>query len=361
MSSPMFDILNLEDLELDSYNPRLPKSLQGASESQIIEFMLLEASTLELMQAIGENDFFAGEQLLVVKNGKKYTVVEGNRRLTAVKLLNNKSLATVQKSKVNTVLEEATFIPKKIPALIFDKKEEILRYLGYRHITGVKSWRLLEKARYLYELKKESFGALNFGNACRELAKVIGSRRDYVERMIIGFEIYSVIEDSSFYKIPGLNDTNFYFNYISDSLNRSNIREFLNVDMGIEEPTKNLQHDKVKELSHWFFEKNREGKVRVLGDSSSLNKLNKVLGDNEAKELFESKEYSLNDAFEITNGMDEVFEREIRKSLLALSKADQVAIKVKSFYSDLMNDLTVIRKLTKKIKDLKDSTEEDEF
>ena len=51
----------LSDLKLDLNNPRLPKSKQGKDEKTVIEWMLLEAATLELMLAIAENDFFAGE------------------------------------------------------------------------------------------------------------------------------------------------------------------------------------------------------------------------------------------------------------------------------------------------------------
>ena len=149
-------------LKLNSSNPRIPQALHSKSEQEIIEYLLLEASTIELMQAIGENDYFPGEQLLVVKDQKKYCVIEGNRRLTAVKLLNNPELATVQKSKVNKVYNEAKFHPAEIPCLIFSDSTDILKYLGYRHITGIKSWGLLEKARYLNQMRADLFSNKSF-------------------------------------------------------------------------------------------------------------------------------------------------------------------------------------------------------
>ena len=90
-----FEEIPFENLKLDLFNPRLPKSKQGKDEEEIIKFMLLESATLELMMAIGENDFFAGEQLLAVPDEEegKYIVVEGNRRLTAVKLLSKPELS----------------------------------------------------------------------------------------------------------------------------------------------------------------------------------------------------------------------------------------------------------------------------
>ena len=177
-----FEDIPIEKLRLDDYNPRLPKSFHGQLEPKIIEYMLLEASTLELMQSIGENGFFPGEQLLVVQQDDAYLVVEGNRRLTAVKLLSNSDLATVQKKKVAQVHAEAKSRPTVVPCLIFDNRETILKYLGFRHITGTKSWKLLEKGRYLYELKQSEFSQLSFHDAARELAKGIGSRSDYVQK-----------------------------------------------------------------------------------------------------------------------------------------------------------------------------------
>ena len=101
MNQPKFEIIPLEKLLLDSKNPRLPKSLHRQTEAKILEYMLLDASLIELMLAIGKNNFFPGEQLLVVKDtDHTYKVVEGNRRLSALKILSNPEIAEVQKSKI---------------------------------------------------------------------------------------------------------------------------------------------------------------------------------------------------------------------------------------------------------------------
>ena len=187
-SNPEFKNIDLDQLELDSYNPRLPKSMHGSDEDKIIKYMLLDSSLIELMTAIGKKGFFTGEQLLVVKSNddpdSKYKAIEGNRRLSAVKLLNNPKLATIQKSKVQQVIDETNERPKSIPCLVFENESEIRDYLGYRHITGIKEWKLLEKAKYLYDLYHTNYQGENFSDSCRELAKSIGSRRDYVERLV---------------------------------------------------------------------------------------------------------------------------------------------------------------------------------
>jgi len=59
--------IDIDNLKLDLHNPRLPKSKQGKDEKSVIEYLLLEAATEELMTAIAENDFFRGELYLSLK------------------------------------------------------------------------------------------------------------------------------------------------------------------------------------------------------------------------------------------------------------------------------------------------------
>lgn len=60
MIQPEYKVIALDNLKLDSFNPRLPKSLHGKGEEEILEYMLLDASLIELMFAIGTNGFFLG-------------------------------------------------------------------------------------------------------------------------------------------------------------------------------------------------------------------------------------------------------------------------------------------------------------
>jgi hypothetical protein len=348
-------IINIAQLKLDEQNPRIPKSIRESNptEQQLIEYMLLNASLIELMLAIGQNGYFPGEQLLVVldTNDDKYRVVEGNRRLSAVKLLNNPELATVQKSKVQQVIKETTERPTEIPCLIFDNEQEIHKYLGFKHITGIKEWRLLEKARYLYGLKETLFADKNIIQASREIAKMIGSRMDYVRRVLVGYEVYKVIEDdNNFYNIRDLSDKSFYFNYIVDSLNHTNIRNFIDVDFDSNQPIQNLSAENLSKWTHWLFEKNDQNKTRLIGNSSNLNDLNAILGNKAALEAFDIKGYTLERAKELTGELDTIFKNFIINACQNLEKADGMVIKVKDFYVDLDDDLKAIKLLVDKIK-----------
>ncbi|MDM8548498.1 ParB N-terminal domain-containing protein [Desulfobacterales bacterium HSG2] len=86
-------------------NPRLPARLAGADDRDILNYMVLNVSLPDLMRSVGEKGFFGGEPLLVIPDKKKggYTVVEGNRRLGAVRLLHNPGLSAVKKNSLRAV------------------------------------------------------------------------------------------------------------------------------------------------------------------------------------------------------------------------------------------------------------------
>lgn len=380
---PQSENISLNNLFLDDENPRLPKSLQGSSEKEILEYMLLDASLIELMLAIGKNDFFPGEQLLVVKikekepkskqekkgNDKKsvevsYKVIEGNRRLSAVKLLNNPSLVSVQKTKIQQAVDEAEYKPTEIPCLIFNTAEEIHNYLGYRHITGIKEWKLLEKARYLFELWKSQYAKLDLNSASKELAKSIGSRRDYVKRILVGYQVFDKIQDEAFYRIPGLDDTTFHFNYIADSLNKPHIANYLGLVVKSIEDIESVEINEphLENWTRWLFEKNNEGRTRLIGDSSSLIALNSVLGVTAARTAFIDKGVSLDNALELTGEIESQFLSFINLALANLENADRMVTKADVKYSEVEDQLKEMRSLASKIgRTLQDKEDEDEL
>lgn len=354
-----FETIELTNLKLDLLNPRLPKSKQGKDENTVIEYLLLEAATLELMESIGENNFFTGEMLLVIPSEDgKYIVIEGNRRLTAVMLLNRPELATVKKASTLEISQNAKYKPSALPCLVFDRREDIQQFLGFVHITGKKSWRMLEKARYLSDLSKtEKYKDLSFSETSREIARIIGSRSPYVRKMIVSYQLYEMVEDEKFYQIDGLSDSTFFLNYFSDGIQKENIRDFIGVNPDDEKPLRNLNIEHLREIVMWWFKKN-EGVSRVIGDSEGMKMLNRVLGSEIALEAFRNGA-TIVYAYELTDDINDQFERKVKESILAIELADKLSNKVNIFYPELLDDLKYVRQIAMKIKDFKSRREED--
>jgi hypothetical protein len=326
-----FKRIPFQNLKLDDKNPRLPKSMAKKSEKDIINYFLSDASLVELMLAIGKNDFFEGEQLLVIKSSDNYyTVIEGNRRLSAVKLLHDPSIAKHYRSKVEKVIQQSEFFPELIPCLVFSDKDQILKYLGFRHITGIKSWKLLEKARYVTGLKNDFYSKQSLPSASREIAKMIGSRQDYVLRILTGYYLYDIIEKNNFYNIKDLDDTTFHFNYIADSLSRSNIESFLGINLDLDNPVQNIKTDNLKEWTRWLFDKDLPNKI--IGDSNNLNLLNKILDPQHEKAIQVFREGTpIRIAVEYTDDIKEQFEKAVQAAINNLEKADSLSHKQTQF------------------------------
>src|SRR5579883_366623 len=99
----------LDQLHFDPDNPRLPERLRGKDEGAVLEYFLLECNLIELMLSIGEKGYFAGEPLMVVpRDAGGLIVVEGNRRLGALKLLQANTPVPVMNGQVQQEIGRAS-------------------------------------------------------------------------------------------------------------------------------------------------------------------------------------------------------------------------------------------------------------
>lgn len=314
-NSNNIELMPLELLTFDLENPRLPNSL-GREVSDILDWMLSKENVTDLMLSIGEKGFFPGEPVLVVPHNSipnKFVVIEGNRRYTAVLLLLHPELAPQKKQTVSDISKNASNIPTEIPTLVFKGRIDIIDYLGYRHITGVEPWDALAKARYLRQLGS-NISSSDFREKCKTLARQIGSKAPYVRQLLLGIELYDLIETNDFFGISGLDDRNFDFGTFYTGIVKPNVSRHLNLNIDSEYPTENISIDALKEITNWLFKKNDEGQTRV-GESRNLGKLDKILDPKYPKALEAFREgYSLSVASELTDETDKIVLDSIRRS-----------------------------------------------
>ena len=76
-----------DDLYLDDKNPRMAGASEGQSQDAILEYLWREMAVAEIALSIRQNGFFQHEPLFAARERGKLVVIEGNRRLAAVKLL----------------------------------------------------------------------------------------------------------------------------------------------------------------------------------------------------------------------------------------------------------------------------------
>ncbi len=297
--------LDLKDLLLDERNPRLPTTI-GRKQEQMVQYIARTTSISEIMLAIAENDFFPGEPLIAIPstNGK-YIVVEGNRRLTALKLLQDPSLVPKSR-KIAEIAQEADYRPTVIPCVIFSNRSEVVNYLGYRHITGVKQWEPLAKARYIAsyfdeqtDLKGSPFDRYT------DVARGIGSQAPYIKRQLDGLAVFETMEANSFFDIPGLDEENVSFSLISTAVGYESVLEFVAKSQHPFITKDAIRKKNVEYISRWMFEQDSDG-ATVLGDSRNIQKLAIILESKEATQALKEGD-SIEKAYGLTRGISEDF------------------------------------------------------
>jgi hypothetical protein len=343
-----------KELHFDIKNPRLPNTINKSDDQAVIKWMLRDASVIELMIAIGEKGYFPGEPLLVTPTlGKKnsYVVVEGNRRLCAVKLLNSPEIAPVRQQSIQIASEEAKFRPQKLPAIVYDKREDILDYLGYRHITGIKEWDPLAKAKYLKDLR-ETVKALKPEEQFKALARAIGSRSNYVRLLLTSLSIYETIERNKFFGFD-LDEEKINFSVLTTALGYPNLVEFIGLDDGDDPDFVNINVDNLEALTSWMFVRQDDNKTR-LGESRNLGDLSAVVASPKALEAFTVRGFSLKEAVRLTGAPLSVFRESIGNAKKNLQVANDTIYTVDGIADADSTSILEVIKIARQVKTLVD-------
>lgn len=294
--APVLELIPLADLHFDPENPRLPEKLQRQDESQVFEYFLLECNLLELMLSIGQKGYFAGEPLMVVPRPEGgYIVAEGNRRLAALKLLQPSVTPPLMATAINEVRQTTKEKPTEVPALKFSARDDILDYLGYRHITGIKEWGPLAKARYLKQLRAH-YGDDN-NEAHKALARAIGSKAGHVAKILTGYNLLERAKDLGILKRLKLDADDIPFSLLTTGIGWEGISKFIGLKSAGDVEAKDLKEKEFEEFFGWVFDKSKN----VLKDSRNFEKLARVV-DNDIALAELRRGESLENADLLTSG-----------------------------------------------------------
>ena len=297
MPEQFFDDTPLEQLKLDPNNPRLPPDVEDRTQPGLLQ-TLARYNLLELARSITDKGFTPrhAEALLVVEepeNSREYVVVEGNRRLATLLLLTNdekRFAAGVRGDEWNELAASAqarTDDLTKVPVLVYENREEVDGYLGFRHITGVTPWRPEPKARFIsYLLRKD-------GATVDQVVHLIGSNHRTVRRYAEAYAVYqqAIALDLDATGIEGA------FGVFYTALGWQGMRTYLGLKPSIEikkipeNPVPQERTDRLRDLLGILFgDIERDLEAIIERGTRELEKLSDVLEDEEAaKTLLESR------------------------------------------------------------------------
>lgn len=336
--------IKLENLKFDEKNPRLPIRLQGVTnENQIIDYMVKYGNIVELMLSIAETGYSDAEPLLVVKDhDENYIVVEGNRRLSALKLLSNPELSKVRVGSINEVILNAKHIPTEIPCILYNKREDVLDYLGYRHITGVKDWGALEKARYLDQLYQIHIVDTQPDEIYSKLAKMIGSRANYVSKLHMALKLYDKANDQAYYGAD-IKEEDISFSWLTTALGYKGIRDFIGLSLS-DSCLQNLNEENYRKIFTWLF---YPGKT-VIKESRQISELAKIVESSTALEHLEGGS-TIDESLLYTSAPSEAFIEMLRRAKQQLIQAKESVEQLREEPDEAKDLLEDISKLVKTI------------
>lgn len=319
------ELLPVARLNFDRNNPRFPPKIAQGPVEDLLQRFVRDERLLEILESIGNHGFFPGEPLLVVPEGEgDFRVVEGNRRLAALKLLVRELEPPSGRTSIEEAVNAAKYRPTNVPCLVFDDENEILRYLGFRHITGIKAWSALQKARYAARMYHK-YRKLPKDEGLRLLARETGSRRDTVGQMLTALELYDRAEKENFFGLP-IQPEQIEFSLLGTSLSYSNLTEFLGLDSRTDLGVKGLDERSLKDLFDWLFV--TEGRAKpIVTESRNLRKLAAVVKSPTAiKEL--RKSGNLDQAYELSSGPEQALAEGLKTALRKLETAQSLVPKV---------------------------------
>jgi hypothetical protein len=313
------DNISVSLLNFDPENPRIPNDIDGSNDDEVIEYLLTEANLDDLMKSLVSQGYFEGEPLLVcpTDNGK-YIVVEGNRRLGALKLINGYPPPR-KEGTVNAILMDSKGPIETVPCIIFPKRGEILSYLGYRHITGIKEWDHLAKARYLKQLYSKTVSDIQSNNLSPKeiykiLAKNIGSKSNVVENLLRGLMVLEFADNNDILNKIDKKPDDIYFSLLTTSLNNNKIKEYIGLDETGSLESNNLNREATENLLSWLYGDRNKG--RIIGESRDIQKLAKVIGNESSLRYLidhQNDKNILETSYFLSGGLLDGFEESISK------------------------------------------------
>ena len=339
--------LSPEDLSFDYKNPRLIEYdlTSKSTETEILEVLWEAMDVRELVLSIGASGFFQHEPLIVTHEDARNVVIEGNRRLAAVKILLNPKILNTDLTglpQIGAIEREGL---KELP-IITGTRRDAWRYIGFKHVNGPAKWGSYAKSEYITRVHQEYKIPLD------EIAQQIGDTHKTVQRLFRGMMVVNQAEEWHVFSRDDRWRNHFSFSHLYTGLDYPGISSFLGLRSASEEdqqPVPQARKDELRELCLWLYGSKRED-IRPVIESQNpdLRQLNAVLANRPALSALRDRR-DLVYAFEVSRPPLNVFEESLYSSKRSLEKArgllstaydgSRQLLSVAADVSELANDL----------------------
>lgn len=282
--SPIQDILAPADLHFDRENPRF-LDMGYSDEIDIIRELYDQADVDELIQSILSAGYIDFEPLVVLRTGN--VVLEGNRRLAALRLIVDEALR--KKLKITLpAIENPKPLPEKVRVLLVDHRDDARSFIGFKHINGPHKWDALAKAKYAAKWYES-------GGDIGTISRTLGDNHNTVRRLVNGwFALQQAIKDG--FDLTQISKKSFAFSHLYTALTRASVRNYLGLnseDLSAPpqtDPVVPAKRGELQQLMSWLYGQEHKGEPTIIGSQNPhLNQLSKVLAHPEAKAMLMAK------------------------------------------------------------------------
>jgi hypothetical protein len=282
----------LDELYLDPMNIRLGRSNTGrdVTQDQILELMKdwnLDELAVSFLESGG---FWTHEALLVTEevlyDEKRLVVIEGNRRLAALKYLKRALDGEKAPRKIFEISKNAkppSSLFTKIPYIPVGSREEIESFLGFRHVTGIKEWGPTEKAEFIAKMIDER--RMDY----TQVARKMGSKEKTVRQHYISYRLLLQIGN-----VPE-EDLEERFSVMYLSLRTQGVQKYLQIDIYADHqkakkpvPQKYLAN--LANFALWLFGDSEKERKPLFTDSRQVDNFGRILENKEAVKYLERTE-----------------------------------------------------------------------
>ena len=273
--------IDVDQLAFDARNPRLAEFSESPiqNEMEIMKILWDTEDVHELVLSITASGFFRHEPLIVVEEAGKYVVIEGNRRLTAVKVIRDPEVARQVGANVPSVPSDLLDGLDRLPCLV-DTREDTWRYLGFKHVNGPAKWGSYAKAKYI------SWVFQIFNQPLLEIARQIGDNHNTVQRLFRGLMVVEQAEGWGVFHREDRWNRHFSFSHLYTGLSYPGISSFIGVVAAEAEEPNPVPADKKEELGElcvWLYgSKLKDARPIIRSQNPHLRQLDAVLGNRSA-------------------------------------------------------------------------------
>jgi hypothetical protein len=318
--APPFEMVKIDDLQLDTMNPRLAEYGLGLkpSQSELLKILWQRMAVDELAFSIAAEGYFPYEPIFIAEENGKLVVIEGNRRVAAVKLL----LSAEERKKLKitdlpSISAKRADSLRKLP-VVRKTREELWQYLGFKHVNGPAKWGSYAKAQYIVDVHRK------FKVPLEGLANQIGDRNRTVQRLYRAMMVIEQAEKAGVYHIDNKYKGSFSFSHLYTGLDYDGFKRFLNITDESSESETPVPKNKMKELGElceWLYGNSvKDVRPLIQTQNPDLKILDEVLMEEQAIAAIRNG-LPLSIAHEVSLGDEQVFRKALQDAKHSLQKA----------------------------------------